>query len=302
VLTHLDADHVGGAIELLERGPALTRERVDDVWFNGYAELEHAASGRASQAAAGSLSALIDQRKLEHNGAFCGGAVAVPDAGELPVVTLEGGMKLTLLSPTRERLLELFRHWRGGRAPPLAPGDERAALARLDAERPVEPEASGAPEMDALLERAFREDDAPANGSSIALLAEYAGHRLLLAGDAFPSVLSSSLGRLRHGALDLSVLKVSHHGSRHNTSPALCASTRCDYALISSSGDAFGHPDSECIARLIDANTGDPSHEFTLAFNYASRATRRWTEPGFARRHRYTTLVGEAGVLRLVLE
>jgi hypothetical protein len=302
VLTHLDADHIGGSIQLLEGRGALSAERVDDVWFNGWRQIDPAPTGSTGLVAA-SVSALIEKRKLDHNRAFGGAAAVVPDTGELPAVTLDGGMKLTLLSPTLARLEALRKHWLEGSKHALDPGDERAALALLDAERaPVPGVLDGAPTLDDLVARAFIEDDAPANGSSIALLAEYAGHRLLLSGDAFPSVLSSALARLGPAALDLSVLKVSHHGSRHNTSPQLAASVRCDYALISSSGSRFAHPDAECIARLIDANTGDPSHEFTLGFNYASSAARPWTDSAFTRRHRYTTLVGDSGALRLALE
>ena len=55
-----------------------------------------------------------------------------------------------------------------------------------------EPGATPQPErsdIEQLLREPFEEDDSAANGSSIAFIAEYKSHRILLAGDAHPSTL-----------------------------------------------------------------------------------------------------------------
>ena len=65
-----------------------------------------------------------------------------------------------------------------------------------EVESPEGFELLGAPDVQALAAEPFSEDTAEANGSSIALLAEFEGHRLLLTGDAHPGVLTASVKRL----------------------------------------------------------------------------------------------------------
>ncbi|MEA3406458.1 MAG: hypothetical protein U9R48_00065 [Chloroflexota bacterium] len=108
-----------------------------------------------------------------------------------------------------------------------------------------------------------------ANHSSIALLFEYAGRRVLLAADAYPSVLAEGLKAMGYSArrpLKLDAFKLAHHGSRGSTSGELLNLVDCNRYLISTSGARFDHPDKECLARVIWANRCDP--DTTLYFNY----------------------------------
>jgi hypothetical protein len=58
------------------------------------------------------LSAVIQRRGLPWNAAFDGDAVCIDDAGPLPVRELDGDLKLTLLSPSREELRGLRPKWK----------------------------------------------------------------------------------------------------------------------------------------------------------------------------------------------
>jgi hypothetical protein len=223
------------------------------------------------------------------NEAFQGHAVVrtvVP-----PEIPLPGGARAWVLSPTPEGLAALYGAWEAYLAKrnlvrllevrgvsPASDGDalvpgfvQQVALrAGEDLEPPLEgrKEDLGLP-IKLLAERCFREDDRPANGSSIALLLEYAGHRLLLPGDAHPSDLVEGLSKLGFSAgspVELDAVKLAHHGSRANTSPELLALMRCDRYLVSTNGEAFNHPDKECLARVIWANQDRPGT--TLFFNY----------------------------------
>ena len=87
------------------------------------------------------------------------------------------------------------------------------------------------PDLEKLLDVPFAQDGAEANGSSIALLAECEGKRCLLTGDAYPGVLMESLERLfaerGPAPLRLDAMKVSHHGSRGNTTWPLLYRVEC---------------------------------------------------------------------------
>ena len=57
-------------------------------------------------------------------------------------------------------------------------------------------------DLDTLAKRRFDADDSRPNGSSIAVLAEYGGMRVLLAADAYADVLAQALQALRPPAAD----------------------------------------------------------------------------------------------------
>ena len=148
---------------------------------------------------------------------------------------------------------------------------------------------SGAkPDVDALLDVAFAQDTAEANGSSIALLVEHEGKRCLLAADAYPGVLLESFERLfaERGdeALRVDAMKVSHHGSRGNTTWPLLYRVECGRYLFSTDGSVFGHPDDECVSRVIAHGSPSPS----LYFNYRCERTEAWSDPALARSLGYT--------------
>jgi glyoxylase-like metal-dependent hydrolase (beta-lactamase superfamily II) len=113
VVTHIDADHIDGIVKLL-RHPELGL-KYDEVWFNGWPQLERSLAGSASASAGGgelergaasggALDLTLVRRGLAGNDRFRGYAAFVPDTGELPRARLPGGLVITLLSPTAEKL------------------------------------------------------------------------------------------------------------------------------------------------------------------------------------------------------
>jgi hypothetical protein len=142
-------------------------------------------------------------------------------------------------------------------------------------------------DVDALAATRFVRDRAPANGSTIAVLAEYENHSCLFAGDAFPDVLTASLVRLgRDRGVDsiaVDAVKLPHHGSRRNVSVDLLRSLACRTYLFSTDGSVFGHPDPEAVARVIRYGGYSPR----LIFNYRSARNRIWDDPRLMAQYRY---------------
>lgn len=276
VITHVDADHIGGSLKLMEEDGPLG-VTFGDVWFNGYYHLDNkplpsrdVLGGKQGE----QLSVLIDGWNLKWNEAFHGKAVMVPDHGALPVITI-GGMKLTLLSPTFEKLQALKPKWEqevinAG----LKPGD---AYEAVDVE--TRGDALGE-DVKAMAERAFNGDKTEANGSSIAFLAEYGGKSVLFGADAHADVLLGSAARLPVGARPalLDAFKVSHHGSRNNTSKELVEALPANRYLISTNGNQFGHPHPEAVARI--AVYGPKKKKFE--FNYRTEFNKEWASASLA--------------------
>ncbi|GAA1038404.1 hypothetical protein GCM10009557_54300 [Virgisporangium ochraceum] len=289
VVTHIDADHITGVLDLFERAglPA----RVDDVWFNGW---DHLPSDKLGAKQGDRLSAAIRRRGLSWNGAFGGEAVMVPDAGQLPVRELPGGLRLTLLSPTRQALADLRPVWKKE-----VEKAERETAART---RPPQPDRLGDERLDpeSLAITPFDSDDSAANGSSIAFLAEYEGSGVLLTGDAHSGILVAGLRRLaaERGKLPvIGALKVPHHGSRYNVSTELINAIDCGRFLFSTDGTNYGHPDAAAIARIVTHRTGS-----RLEFNYRTSVIEGWQSRRLKRRFQYEMAFGEVdGHLRVDL-
>jgi len=123
-----------------------------------------------------------------------------------------------------------------------------------------------------LASTAFREDDSEANGSSLALLLEASNRTALMTGDAYPSVVTAAWRRLvraRGVAPRLQLLKLSHHGSSTNTSPALLRLLKPEKLLVSTDGSAYGHPHAETLAWAVH-QLGSTEWIFNVASAYAT--------------------------------
>lgn len=300
VLTHVDTDHIEGMVRLFAAPAKQWPFKVKDVWFNGWRHMDDVDTlgGRQGEF----FSALLQQRLAPGawNGAFKG-AVVVPPRGPLPVVTLAGGMKLTLLSPTPQKLGKMREAWRKDlKASGIKPGDVDAAWEELNTQKKYLPDegllSSSASSIATILKRQFKADQAAANGSSIAFLAEHAAGSCLFLADAHADAVSASLKRLlkARGAKRLKVdaVKVAHHGSKSNTDEELVSLIDSGRFLFSSNGAQFNHPDEEVIARIIGSAGGRP---LKLYFNYLSQFNKKWKAPALQRKHNYTAVYNGDG-------
>lgn len=272
VVTHIDADHIEGVVRLLQDLKPL-RTTVDEVWFNGWRQLEPFAPTLGADQGE-MVGAMITRQALPANER----AIMVPKRGPLPVLALPGGARATVLSPGEAQLRKLRANWvRVLEQAGMTPGVQDEALERLKRR----PELRG---LDGTL-GGERLDNSVANASSIAFLLEQDGRSALFTGDAHSPVLIAGLRRLlaERGAdiLDVDLVKLPHHGSAANVTAELLALIRAPRFLVSTNGAIFKHPDAAAVRRVIDAGQGRAAP--TLFFNYRSPTTRRWDKPGDAR-------------------
>lgn len=319
VITHIDADHIEGIIRLLLDAETLDCH-FERIWFNGRDQLNAVpdpageALGGVQGEYLGMLIADYEQRTgTQVWNLGLPGRLAAIDRKDatLPTVELPGDCRLTLLSPDHDRLLDLKDNWAkelkaaGVRSGNFAQLRERLADSRnlrplgdvLGAEDDFDLEAPASDETDIDLadtlgrgtgepgaDAPFGGDTSRANGSSIALLLEYPASkpevRFLLAGDAWASVLETSLARLlKLGArLSLNGFKLPHHGSVANISEALLERLKCSNYLISTNGAIFGHPHARCVELLLKTHSGQGKPR--LHFNYLVTSTEAWSKPG----------------------
>jgi beta-lactamase superfamily II metal-dependent hydrolase len=278
VVTHIDEDHIGGALRLIDEMQPLG-VTIREVWFNGFLHLSNQTPDTLGAMQGEKLTELIQRRGLPWNRRFERRAVMVPERGALPARQV-GGMKLTLLSPTFERLQALRPEWeKVVREAGLVPGAaSRAAETVLD-------DGFLGGDLGDLAATRFKEDEATPNGSSIAFVAEYDGKSVLFGADAYPSVLLAALARRRRTQWPLDALKLPHHGSRANVSSELIEAFPATHYLVSTSGARFRHPNDEALARVVCSAKQRPK---VLHFNYRSPFNREWEQKPRQRDWNYT--------------
>ena len=146
----------------------------------------------------------------------------------------------------------------------------------------------GLPDVHRLAEKVTPTDSSVSNGSTIALLLDYADRRCLLGGDAHPDVLIAGIEQLCGvgGVLEVDVFKLPHHGSKANVTRDLLARVRAHTYVFSTDGSGSQrHPDDESVARVITYGGQKP----LLAFNYRSARNEVWDNPLLKAQYGYRT-------------
>lgn len=280
VVTHVDGDHIEGVVKVLQDDEVDLQP--DDVWFNDWNHLapleRHKPPKRLGPEAGEFLGALLDQQERPWNAAFDGLVIMVPEDAEapLPTWTTPGGLRLTVISPTIDTLLRLRHKWKSAiKAAGFTPGNRQAALEQFRNRRWAKAPTLGDEQDRKTL------DHSEANGSSIALLAEYGGRRLLLAADAYAPELRVGLERWQasqgqDGPVELDGFKLPHHGSDKNVTPQLFQTVSCSNYLVSTNGKRFHHPDRAALSMVVEEHRGDGPP--VLLFNYESPFTKGWRQ------------------------
>jgi beta-lactamase superfamily II metal-dependent hydrolase len=279
VITHIDADHIGGILKLL-KNPPLGLE-IGDVWFNGLRHLP-ASDKTLSVQQAEEVTEELANGRFPWNAKFKGAPIFMTTSGPLPRFRLRDGIFLTLLSPYHAQLRKLLPKWE--REVEKIERRKEEAIRRHKSKTLSMP-----PDVASLAKTPFESDIAEANGSSLALIAEYEGKRILLGADAFSGVLERSIRRFlattSEERLRLDAFKISHHGSKANTSTELLRLIDCENYLISTDGSIHGHPDVGAVARIL-THGGEVK---TIHFNYRSPQALVWDNCDLKRHHRFET-------------
>ncbi len=298
VITHIDADHIDGALILLqEKKSGGLKFETKEFWFNGWAQLPKLDTETYAPLQGEFLGGLLAKdRELQRvwNKNFKKGPVMVSDKKPLPEFELEGGALITLLGPTASELKRLRARWVSA-IRDFTAGDVTEAMRRLKERRdyrpPVTPAVFAVPQ--------YGSDRTPANGSSISFLLEHDDVSVLLPGDAHASTLANSLGRLAaqrsKQRLRIDAVKLPHHGSMGNVSSEWLQLVDCQRWLISTNGGMYGHPDVET-AQLISQHCREEQRRKKPSFycNYRSDTTLR-----LERRSQWSVIFLKNGLLQL---
>ena len=279
IVSHIDRDHIEGVIDMLS-DPALAIT-FRDVWFNGYRHLEDGDVEVFGGPMGEALTELLRRPGARWNRSFQRRSVELAHAPD--PIELRGGLTLRLLSPHRDQLEALIPEWD-------AECKKAGLIKGVDGwheKLPPGVESYGAIDVEALAALPFAADTSKANATSIAVVAEFKGRRVLLAADGGAKRIADSLQPLalaEGGRYTLAAFKLPHHGSMYNLSTQLLGLVDCRRFLVSSNGTYFDHPDQETIARILKTGPGAE-----LVFNYRSPEALVWNDNGLKSTWGYTT-------------
>ena len=273
VLSHVDTDHAIGLLDLfadLVAGPPAGGEQVvvGEVWHNSFSivpgdpEIDNQARAvlQGAGAAMASLGAQvlgIDhgnqlriralQLNLPLNAPFPGGVILTDTA----TLVERDGLRLQVVGPSRTNFDALRRDW----------------LAWLEAHQ----SDINDPNV------AATADDSVPNLSSVCLLAMANGRSVLLTGDAIGDHVVENLERLglvsAGGTLHVDVLKMPHHGSERNVTPAFFDRITADRYVFSANG-RDGNPDMATLVWLVEALKRQGRTATLVATNRTESLTR----------------------------
>jgi hypothetical protein len=280
MVSHIDDDHINGVLELSNElvqakdSGARLPLKVRNFWHNTFDDIignkpdellaavtaSFGAASLAGETDAEGLepeAALVlasvgqgfrlrdDARKLEWriNRKFDGALVMATEAGE--PLDMGKGLTFTVAGPMREELLKLQR-------------DHDAFLKKKKEEK----------ETQAAL--ASFTDTSVANLSSIVVLAEVDGKKMLLTGDARGDKILKGLelvGLLEPDGVSkmhVDILKMPHHGSDRNIDPIFFQRISADHYVFSGNGE-HGNPERDTLQMLLN-DRGDEDYTVHLTY------------------------------------
>ena len=276
MVSHMDADHISGMLELTRKMKELREAKqpvpwrirrfwhnsFDDVLGNSDASIASIASvsspgGAMSPASIGDLlhpaGALLlasvgQGRELRQNLDALGLAGNPPFgglvlAGHAPIPL--GNLTLTVVAPSKANLLALQDDW----------------------DKKIKPMLQREKDQGARAEIASYVDKSVYNLSSIVVLVEGDGKRILLTGDGRGDHTIAGLraaGLLADGKIEIDVLKMPHHGSDRDVADDYFQTLRARHYVISADGK-YDNPDVDTLQMISRAR---PDDGFTIHLTY----------------------------------
>jgi ribonuclease BN (tRNA processing enzyme) len=272
MVSHIDQDHIAGILELVRKMKDLRESKkpvpwkIGSFWHNAFDDILGNDDVTAASPASVMTPASLGDAGLKHEGSLILASVgegrelrklldALNLAGNPPFKGLVrgggkkvsfGNLKLTVVAPGEAEIQALQEEW------------DKKVKDLLKKEKDKESRAKIAAYVD---ESVF-------NLSSIVVLAEADGKRMLLTGDGRGDHTLQGLKAAKlldkQGRIEVDILKVPHHGSDRNVETAYFERIRARHYVISADGKHH-NPDIAALRMISEAR---PDDDFTIHLTY----------------------------------
>ncbi|CAI8826917.1 competence protein ComEC [Priestia megaterium] len=259
IVTHIDDDHIGGILKLFEDNE-IDKSFIKKVWFNSEILMakhfenldidpqeiiiENNDSNKMSVRQGYTLEKhLKDLNCWEQSLVMFGNSLMNYNLAE---------SEITVLTPRQASIEKLRKKWEREK-----PDTNKMSSCKEDYCYSIEE----------LMTKDFIEDNSITNKSSISFVFKHEEKQVLFLGDSHPSDVEKSLKELGYSKdkkLKVECVKLSHHGSKGNTSASLLELIDCKNYIVSTDGSKHCLPNKESLARVVNQT----SDNLNFYFNY----------------------------------
>lgn len=249
ILTHIDNDHIGGIKAYMESND-FNSSIIKKVWFNSgqlineYFNTNYENNNKQEL----ELKDFDSVKTSISDGVYFEDKISEYKIWDRKIIKAgdsynENGAKFLILSPAELNLKRLLTKWEK---------EEPSSIKTSDI---VKNEEYKKTLKELLKEDKNSYDKSKHNGSSIAFILEVEDKKLLFLGDCLHRTIVKSLKNLKIESLEVDLVKVSHHGSKNNTSNKLLKMIKSSKYIISTDGSKHNHPNKVTMARIIKHNS-----------------------------------------------
>lgn len=255
VLTHIDSDHIGGLLRLFNNS-LISELDIVEIWINYPNLINVNLSGQIGFGQANKLKDLILQKK---------GNVVFKEITTAERFINRSGVSFTILSPTQKILDLLYERWNFDKNEPDVDIDIASDLNTYTVS------------LEELSKLPFKPDKTVeqdiVNASSISFIVSCPDKILLLLGDSRSEIIEHELEKLGYNEESpflCDYVKVSHHGSKNNTSEYLLKLLKTTNYIMSTNGGCSKtkHPSRDVIGKIIFNPRRDLNELLFIFVNY----------------------------------
>lgn len=242
-VTHVDNDHIGGILELFKRFSDFVDKSIP-IYMN-HPELVFVDNsdedGLVTYEQGDSLKKILCDKGFQVKKAIAGDNIKI------------GDIFIEVLTPDLELIDKLAGEWSGERTLNRSEDD-------LVCSEPILVDCN-----DNIKVKVKKADTDIVNASSISLSISFDDKKALFLSDSHPEIVSNIIDE--ESKYDL--VKISHHGSKHNTTEELLKKINSNRFIISTNGpSSYKHPSPECLSIIINSCSKIGFDNCTLYFNY----------------------------------
>ena len=248
VVTHIDDDHIRGIYEMVKDFQA--EKIIGKLWYNSIREENY--SRKISIRKAFKFEDIIKEEDFWTN------CIVTPTnyTNDNMYKIFDNYCKISVLCPGRKQIESLLK--------------EVKKASKINNKKYYDHDKTFGELMNEVNDDGVVFSENSINESSIVLLLEIHGRKLLFLADSNPDVVMTAVSSFLEfnnlQKLNIDLVKVSHHGSENNTSTKLLRLINCNNYLISSDGNRGKLPDKIVLAKILSLNESNENYNFF--FNY----------------------------------
>lgn len=262
ILTHIDNDHICGILKWFELD-SYAYELIKNIWFNSGKLIAKYFNEPENQDLKIGLKIFSNPQTgvneaLEFEDYLIDKAIWNQKIIMQGQKIVEYGVEIQILSPNEKQLKKLLMEYAE------TTDDSAYTAAKVnDWDKNI---SEFIEEEEGQSDFKFKQDYAPKNGSSVSFILKVNNKKYLFLADSPPDDIVKyikTLGYSDEKPLEVELMKVSHHGSKSNTSKALLQIVKTDNYLISTDSLVHNHPNKRTLARILNIHPNA-----TFYFNY----------------------------------